>query len=601
MKRLTAITIFCLVALFPAAFGSGKGMRTTAAPEYPDSLPSVWFYTEGIKENTISGDTLRAREFFQEAIRRDSTYAPAWYELAGNLLSTSPDGAVDAARQAWQLDTTNRWYHQLYGQTLLMTDRYGEALKVFRRLMEENPKDPDNYRIVAALYEQRQSPFQALVTLDSAEMRFGRIPLLSSMKRRLLIATNQIPKALEEARTMVEEAPYDAANHVVLADLYAADKQDSLALAEYRAALKIDSTNVQTLLSLSDFHARRQDYRSLLAVTRQLFLSDDLPLELKVNRFENFTSDTRFYREFYFQLNDLASTLAIRYPDDPRVVSLYAQHLIASGELEQALSLYKSHLTDRPPVEEYYRMVIDIESYLQHPDSVNQYVTRALTLFPEKVDFHLSKGHVMLQTKQYDKAIHTYRESLNHADTDSLRSIIWGMIGDTWHQKAILTDSIPEEQLFARTKAGKRGIDRRAMKQCYKAYEKSLSYWPDNALVMNNYAYFLSLEERDLDRALVMASRVVSLTDNNPTYLDTQAWVLYKMGCLEEARKILQKAVALDGQKSPELMVHYGDILHELGEQFMAEIYWRRALEKGYNVRLIEERFKRPAKTKPSE
>ena len=598
MKRLTATTVLSLV-LFSTAFVSGKG--SPSAPDRPDSLQSVWFYTEGIKQRTIAGDTARARQLLQEAIRRDSAYAPAWCELAGILLSSSPEEAVTAARRAWQLDSTNRWYHQLYGQTLLMTDRYGEALKVFRRLMEENPKDPDNYRIVAALYEQRKSPFQALVTLDSAELRFGRIPLLSSMKRRLLVATNQIDKALDEARAMVKEYPYEAEHHVVLADLYAADRKDSLALAEYRTALAIDSTNVQTLMSLSDFYAGRQDYRSLLATTRRLFLSDDFPIELKIKRFEDFTTDTRFYREYYFQLNDLASTLAIRYPDDARVVELYAQHLIASGELKQALALYKNHLGDEPPVEDYYRMVIDIESYLQRPDSVDRYVTRALELFPEKVDFHISKGHVMSYSKQHDQAIRAYRESLRYADTDSLRSVIWGMIGDTWHQKALGNDSIPEEQLFAQAKKGKKGIDRRAMKECYKSYEKSLDYWPDNALVLNNYAYFLSLEERDLDRALVMSSRVVALTDNNPTYLDTQAWVLYKMGCTEEARKILQKAVALDGQKSPELMVHYGDILHELGEQFMAEVYWRQALEKGYDARQIEERLKQPAKTPSAE
>ena len=598
MKRLTATTVLSLV-LFSTAFVSGKG--SPSAPDRPDSLQSVWFYTEGIKQRTIAGDTARARQLLQEAIRRDSAYAPAWYELAGILLPSAPDEAIDAAHRAWQLDSTNQWYQQFYGQALLMTDRYGEALKVFRRLMEENPKDPDNYRIVAALYEQRKSPFQALVTLDSAELRFGRIPLLSSMKRRLLVATNQIDKALDEARAMVEEYPYEAEHHVVLADLYAADRKDSLALAEYRTALAIDSTNVQTLMSLSDFYAGRQDYRSLLATTRRLFLSDDFPIELKIKRFEDFTTDTRFYREYYFQLNDLASTLAIRYPDDARVVELYARHLIASGELKQALALYKNHLGDEPPVEDYYRMVIDIESYLQRPDSVDRYVTRALELFPEKVDFHISKGHVMSYSKQHDQAIRAYRESLRYADTDSLRSVIWGMIGDTWHQKALGNDSIPEEQLFAQAKKGKKGIDRRAMKECYKSYEKSLDYWPDNALVLNNYAYFLSLEERDLDRALVMSSRVVALTDNNPTYLDTQAWVLYKMGCTEEARKILQKAVALDGQKSPELMVHYGDILHELGEQFMAEVYWRQALEKGYDARQIEERLKQPAKTPSAE
>ena len=209
---------------------------------------------------------------------------------------------MELARKAFRLDTTNKWYHQFYGQALIYAGRYDEALKVYRRLQTENPKDPDNYRILAALYEQKQSPVMALVTLDSAELRFGRIPVLSAMKRRLLVATNQIDKAVVEARAMVEAAPYEAQRHVVLGDLYAIAKKDSLARAEYDRALQIDSTNVQTLMALADFHAGRQDYRALLAVTRQLFQSDELPLETKIKRFGQFTSDTRFYREYYFQL-----------------------------------------------------------------------------------------------------------------------------------------------------------------------------------------------------------------------------------------------------------------------------------------------------------
>lgn len=137
------------------------------------------------------------------------------------------------------------------------------------------------------------------------------------------------------------------------------------------------------------------------------------------------------------------------------------------------------------------------------------------------------------------------------------------------------------------------------MKECYKAYERSLRYWPDNTMVLNNYAYFLSLEERDLERrSPCRAASWRSPTTTPPTSTHT-AGVLFKLGRTDEARKILQKAVALDGQKSPELMVHYGDILHLLGEQFMAEIYWRRALEKGYDARQIEQRLKQPAVKKP--
>mgnify|MGYP003022588567 FL=1 len=169
--------------------------------------------------------------------------------------------------------------------------------------------------------------------------------------------------------------------------------------------MQIDSTDVATLMSLADYYNGRRDYRSVLNVTQRLFDSDQMPLDAKIKRFEQLTSDMRFYREYYIQLNALASTLAVRYPQDRRVVELYAKHLIASGELEQALALYKLHLDDQPPVESYYRSVIDIESYLQHPDSAALYINRALELFPGEIDFQLSKGHVLNYTKEYDLSL----------------------------------------------------------------------------------------------------------------------------------------------------------------------------------------------------
>ena len=83
--------------------------------------------------------------------------------------------------------------------------------------------------------------------------------------------------------------------------------------------------------------------------------------------------------------------------------------------------------------------------------------------------------------------------------------------------------------------------------------------------MLNNYAYFLTIEGHDLERALAMASRATALEDGNPTYLDTHAWVLYKLGRLDEARKMLQQAVVLDSQNSPALLAHYGDVLEALG------------------------------------
>lgn len=582
MRRPAAISFVC-AAFFLTVSAAGKS--PSPAPVWADSLRSVYLYTEGIKQHAIAGDSVRARELFAEALRVDSAFAPAYYELAVERIDKAPAEAAELALRAHRIDTANLWYHSLYGHALVYSGQYGRALGVFRDLRQADPKNPDNYRILAALYELSHQPFAAIATLDSAEMRFGRIPVLSNMKRQLLLSTHQTDKAVAEARAMVDAAPYDAANRVVLAGLYARTGKDSLALAEYGKALEADSTSLATLAALSDYYNDRRDFRSMLAVTKRMFALDAMPLESKVARFGQFTSDTRFYREFYIQLNDLASMLAIRYPRDKQAVELYARHLIASGQLQQALELYKLHTHDTPPEEDYFTSVIDIETYLRRPDSVELYVGRALTLFPDRPVFHIAKGNALSYSKRYGPALEAYRASLRLADTDSLRGVIWGLTGDTWHQMAV--GSAPaDESPTARSAAARR----RALDACFRAYDRSLKLLPDNPLVLNNYAYFLAVEDRELEKALAMSSRAVALTDNNPTYLDTHAWVLFRLGRTEEARKIMQQAVALDNRNSPELLVHYGDILDALGERFMAETYWRKALEKGYDAAAIARR-----------
>lgn len=140
MKRLTATTALCV--LFCTAFAAGKGPAATVPGGYPDSLRSVWLYTEGIKQNTIFHDTVRAREYLTEAIRADSTYAPAYYEMATNGMYSTPDEAVELARRAYRLDTTNKWYHQFLGQALIFAQRYPEALGVYKRRAPQIRRTP---------------------------------------------------------------------------------------------------------------------------------------------------------------------------------------------------------------------------------------------------------------------------------------------------------------------------------------------------------------------------------------------------------------------------------------------------------------------------
>ena len=101
--------------------------------------------------------------------------------------------------------------------------------------------------------------------------------------------------------------------------------------------------------------------------------------------------------------------------------------------------------------------------------------------------------------------------------------------------------------------------------------------------MLTNYAYYLSLEDRELERALEMSQRAMTAAPNNDSYVDTYAWILHRLGRNDEAKRYMRQALTLSGQRDASLLCHYADILWALGEKFMAETYWKKAVEMGYD------------------
>lgn len=563
MKRVVAIL---LVALFCCGFAPRHKATRQQEPQRPISE----LYAEAIKQATIHHDTLKAKSAIEAIFRQDSTYAPAQNLLS--RLTTNRSEAMRMAERAYRSDTTNRYYLEDYGGALVRGGEYNKAVSIFQKIVAKST-EPDHYRILAILLDSNRRTAEALAVLDTAEIRFGRIPLLGRLRQYYLLKTGKTLAAEADARKAIEEAPYLAENHISLAEIYAMTRRDSLAIASFQRAIAIDSLAIEPWLALAEYHQKRGNKTGYLTILERIFGSDQLPLEGKIEEWKSLTNDLASYRKFYPQYDALVKRLYIRHPESKEVATLYAQHLIMSGEIESALALCKQLIDKKEPKIEEFTRVIEIENHLNRPDSVRRYTDMALAVFPHNTDLLHMRGALAMQRKEYDDAISLYNEALKHADNDTLRSSLWGAIGDVEHQ-------------------------RNEMKRCYKAYEKSLRYFADNAMVLNNYAYFLSLDNRDLDRAHTMITRALALAENNSTYLDTMAWVLYRLGRYAEAKKYMQQALSLDRSRSAELALHYGDILHALGEDFMAKTYWRKALERGAKKEEIEKRFMSEEKDK---
>ena len=107
------------------------------------------------------------------------------------------------------------------------------------------------------------------------------------------------------------------------------------------------------------------------------------------------------------------------------------------------------------------------------------------------------------------------------------------------------------------------------------SYEAALELDPLNSHVLNNYSYFLSLRKEKLDKAKAMSSKLIEMHPDDPTFLDTHAWVLYTLKEYKEAKKFLE--MAIKKTDSGTIIAHYGDVLFKLGETEQAVEQWKKA------------------------
>lgn len=560
MRGIREIVCILFAVVISVVGNYSMAARIVDAP-LPDTLSRTYRHSDAVKRLTIYRDTTEARCIWREIIEADSTYSPALYYLS--ITEKPSPEALEYARRAFVADTTNKWYTENYATKLVESRQYTRAIPVYRRLMRLDPRNLQSYHALAIIYGSSGMPYSAIAILDSAELRTGYNHYLAEIKHSLLLDTRQYERAIEEGRRRTEEMPYDIEARRALAETYDVAGNDSLARLTFEEAFRMDTTNVQTIDAIAQYYHTKGNTARMLDYEERLFRSEELSIEGKLNRLEQYTSNHNFYSKNYIRIGAIIQRMAIDYPNNRKVVDAYAQHMIASGNYDQALTLLRRHLDNAATTAEDYIYLLQFERFLEREELVEIDLNSALERFPDDVSLLTFTGLLHLEKGDYKRSIATFKEGLKRATTNDKRSELWGSIGDVYHEI---------------------GDDKAA----FKAYRKALSYNANNILVLNNYAYYLSLEDRDLEQALDMSYRAMSQEPNNASYVDTYAWILHRLGRNDEAKRYMRQALTISSQRDSSLLCHYGDILWALGEKFMAETYWKKAVERGYDSTEME-------------
>ncbi len=566
MKRLSYSLLALILVMLSTAFNvvdnpsiyvNDVGDRWSV-----DTLSLSRRHTEAMISVAIRHDTLRAEKLWREILRERDDYAPALYQLS-RLRSVDKAEAMDFAQRAFNVDSTNKWYGENYATMLMRNNLMDRALPVYKRILALDGRQHSTYYFIAYIYAAQKKPYQAIAILDSADVRIGRNVYLARLKRQLLIDTKQYDLAIGTAKRVVAESPYDVEAYVELARTYDLARCDSLARSTYDVAFKLDSTRLETIIELLDYHVRNNNINERFRFEELLLKSEQVPIEAKIGRIEDITLDQRFYAENFFRIGGLISTLSMHYPTERTIIHLYTNHLCRGGMFDDAMNYLRRHLDDEGVTVEDFELIASLDYTLKRDDLLKEDLERGVKLFSKSVNLWTMYAAYKYQQGLTRESIAVMRKALKLTENDEDRSLCLGRIGDFYHD-----------------------LDNDA--KAFKYYREALSYDPENAEVLNNYAYYLSLKDLDLEKALAMAQLAITLEENNYNYIDTYAWVLHRLGRNDEAKKYMRQALTMSSQRESSLLAHYGDILWALGEKFMAETYWKKAVDEGYDAQEME-------------
>lgn len=114
---------------------------------------------------------------------------------------------------------------------------------------------------------------------------------------------------------------------------------------------------------------------------------------------------------------------------------------------------------------------------------------------------------------------------------------------------------------------------------------------PNNANALNALGFTLANQPSRVKEALPFLQKALSLNPDNPAFLDSMGWLMYKMGRMQEAVTMLDKAYKISGNN--EIAAHLGEVLWLSGKKDAARAVWNKALASAQDPTVIQDTLTR--------
>ncbi len=515
------------------------------------------------------GNEEEAMEFYLELHKMDEDNATVCFELAQLYARKNQSTeAIELGERAVKLAPENKWFKILLSS---IYEKFGEAkdqIAILKDLVKMDSLNLDYRYELAEVYANNNKFKEAIAELNALEAITGINEMITDEKKLIYLADNNVEGAVAEMKKLIKAYPKNLDYQGTLAQLYMANLQEKKGMELYEEMLKVDPEDPRPHLDLAQYYQQQKNFEKSIYHLSKAMKSPDLEIDKKVavlmSLFDASKYDTVLRNETFGMLE----TLVEQNPNDPKAFAIYGDFLSRDKRDAEALKMYKKAVSlEGGALYEIWNQILLIEIQTEMYDSLVVDGPRAIDVFPNQPLPYFFTGIALSLTDREEEAIDYLESGLLYViGNPRLKEQFYTQLADVYHK---LGEHNSSDSYF----------------------DKAISLNNSNPTTLNNYAYYLSVRNKDLDKALKMSERSNTLAPGNPTFLDTWAWILYQKGEYEAALKKIEQVMSLGGDKFGEVVEHYGDILYKNGRTQEAIEQWQKAKKLGDTTDTIDQKI----------
>lgn len=588
LRRLIALMSVALFVLTPMAISASRDSESARRK-------ARYYFLQGAVAEA-EGENDAAYEYFRKAYQTDPTYPEgAWnygMNRATNNNGTLADDSAKLSSVKISYPLVEKYPADYYpvltfAYMATLADTTSLPVDVMERMIALRPDKPDALAYLTQYAEIRDDMELAYDALDRYEKVNGLNATITMKKCGYLMARGDTLGTIAEADRLVSSNPHNPDFQNLRGNIYEVFGQTDSALAAYARADRLDPESGLAKQLMANIYLSRGDSALYDRMTYESLLCEGLDLNSKLGVISRYLQTAISSGADSQRGDTLFNVLRSQYPHDPKVLTLSSNYLASKGNFKEAT--------------EEIRYAIDMDNQSSHnwlslmryqvhdslfSDAMDTYRrAREVLLSPPDIDMKMLYASLALECDSIDAAIDTYDELLGEIVPGlSVRDSLTDKrpFADLTFDKLVNLSLIYEgagDAFYA--------SDEKNLPITYRCYDNALFFYPDNALALNNYAYFLlensnpEPKSKEMERIKNMSRKSLDVEPDNTTYLDTYAWILFRDGDYKEALEYQQKAVQDADENNPdnvELFSHFGDILFMNRQPDRAVEYWEKAL-----------------------